>query len=1096
MKRSLILKTLIASSLLTGAITFAVGTTKNNKIESANAASSLTNGGYDDGEYKYYDGTYYDSIGDEAIAAKGTTLLSALNSLIEPSNAFGYDNIWTFNETYDCYPSNYNGTDPLTGNVYPTTDNTAKRGKMWDMYSDKTWTGTSQRAGNVQSYVGGTYNREHSMPKSWFGGSYSNQPGTDPNHLFNTDGKVNGIRSNYAYGEVTGEVKNNCYTMTSGCVGFGKLGTNSNGKTVFEPDDAYKGDLARAQMYMATAYYGWNLTQESNGATDCFTYSSGHSTMKAYYINLLTKWSENDPVSQKEIDRNNAVYSQQGNRNPFIDHPSWANKIWGGTDYTWGKNDDTPKVNSVTVSPSEASLTIGGTTTKQLSVTVNVSNGAAQTVSWTSSNTNVATVSNSGLVTAVAAGSATITATSTVDGTKSGTCAVTVTDPTQPSITFDKEQASVTVGSTVTITATTQNGSGNVTWTTSNANIATVNNGVVTGVAAGSATITGTYSGKTATCAITVTASGGGSSDISGNYTLYSGTITEGNYVIVYDGTAVQNTINSNRLTYSSVTISNSKISNPSASVVWYIEPSSTYWTLYNNAVGKYAGSTNAKNQAALLDSVTNNAKWTVTGSSTYEFENLARSTGTDSGNKYLRKNGTYGFACYASGTGGALTLYKQEASAAPTLSTIAVKTAPTKTTYTAGEYFNPAGLVITRTYSDSSTSDYTYANHTSEFSFNPSTSTALKTTDVSVTITYGGKDCSQAITVNPAPATSITASVDKTFYVGETITKSDITVTDNNENNVADFTFTSYQFTYADAASGGALTNKTFTNGVTFGNLKCDLTVQVQRKARINPTTVKDTITASDLAATSTGYTTFSGVSKTSSAVYAGKTALNNSENIQIKSNNSDTGIVSTTSGGTIQSVTITVASGSNTILVFGKNSAYTAATDLYDNNKKGTQVGTTSSTATINFTTAYSYVGIRSSSGACYISSIEITYGTSDSAINLANYIMYEDTNNQCTSKFTIAKGYFEGLTSSERETFMTSTDYVVETARTRLDAWAKNQGKTISYTNNDYAISSAKSVLLAINNNSLLSFGLVLMTIGGLIYAGTFIFKKKEK
>ncbi len=83
-----------------------------------------------------------------------------------------------------------------------------------------------------------------------------------------------------------------------------------------------------------------------------------------------------------------------------------------------------------------------------------------------------------------------------------------------------------------------------------------------------------------------------------------------------------------------------------------------------------------------------------------------------------------------------------------PTLSSIAVKTAPTKTSYTEGENFDPTGLVITRTYSDASTSDWSYAGHTSDFSFTPSLSTALTTGNTSVTITYGGKSTSQAITV------------------------------------------------------------------------------------------------------------------------------------------------------------------------------------------------------------------------------------------------------------------------------------------------------------------------------------------------------------
>lgn len=146
------------------------------------------------------------------------------------------------------------------------------------------------------------------------------------------------------------------------------------------------------------------------------------------------------------------------------------------------------------------------------------------------------------------------------------------------------------------------------------------------------------------------------------SFTLYSGEVTEGDYIIYYDGGALKNTVTSSRLDYLEVTPVNDEISEPDGSIIWHIARSGDYWTIYNAEASKYAGSTSTKNQATLLSSVSDNAKWTITGTSTYEFENLARSTGSDSGNKWLHKNGTYGFACYASSTGGALTLYKRGA--------------------------------------------------------------------------------------------------------------------------------------------------------------------------------------------------------------------------------------------------------------------------------------------------------------------------------------------------------------------------------------------------------------------------------------------------
>lgn len=179
---------------------------------------------------------------------------------------------------------------------------------------------------------------------------------------------------------------------------------------------------------------------------------------------------------------------------------------------------------------------------------------------------------------------------------------------------------------------------------------------------AGEQTVTVSYTEsavtKTTEYGITVSAGGGGGSAI---YSLYSGALTEGDYVIYYGGKAMKNTVANNRLQYSEVTPVGDQITDPDESIVWHIASSGDYWTIYNAAAVKYAGSTGSKNQATLLDNAsTDNALWTVTGNETYEFENKARAAaGSDPNNKWLRNNGTYGFACYASGTGGELSLYK-----------------------------------------------------------------------------------------------------------------------------------------------------------------------------------------------------------------------------------------------------------------------------------------------------------------------------------------------------------------------------------------------------------------------------------------------------
>ena len=168
-------------------------------------------------------------------------------------------------------------------------------------------------------------------------------------------------------------------------------------------------------------------------------------------------------------------------------------------------------------------------------------------------------------------------------------------------------------------------------------------------------------------CALIV----GSGSSWADDYELYSGTITEGDYVIVYDGNAMKNTITSNRFDYQAVTISADKISNPVAAIIWHIAANETYWTIYNANASKYAASTGAANKAQLLTSGTDDKSlWTVSGSSTYEFVNKQNTTNKVNAN--LRKNGTYGFACYGTGTGGALSLYKKvEATGAATTVTI-----------------------------------------------------------------------------------------------------------------------------------------------------------------------------------------------------------------------------------------------------------------------------------------------------------------------------------------------------------------------------------------------------------------------------------------
>ncbi|MDE6310951.1 MAG: endonuclease [Muribaculaceae bacterium] len=229
----------------------------------------------------------------------GKALLQALNTTVGPHTTVGYDDL------YD---------------LYKTSDVRAN-GLIWDMYSTKEWPTGSQHCGNY-SNIGDCYNREHSMPKSWF--SNAKPMYSDAFHLYPTDGKVNGQRSNYPYGECAGGTR---LPDNKGVHALGRLGASTfpgYTGTVFEPDDEYKGDFARSYFYMAAAYNdriaSWSSPMLAGNNFPAFS---------PWAVELLLKWHRQDPVSDKERNRNEAVFARQKNRNPFIDYPDLAEHIWG-----------------------------------------------------------------------------------------------------------------------------------------------------------------------------------------------------------------------------------------------------------------------------------------------------------------------------------------------------------------------------------------------------------------------------------------------------------------------------------------------------------------------------------------------------------------------------------------------------------------------------------------------------------------------------------------------------------------------------------------------------------------------------------------------
>ena len=240
---------------------------------------------------------YYDSAGE----LTGKALQQALHDIIDNHTVVSYSGL------YSCFIT----TDVKPGSV------------VWDMYSDMPggtpayvyYYSGGQECGNYDSEAD-CYNREHSFPKSWFDNE-SSPMYSDLFHIYPTDGYVNNRRANYPMGETASAT----WTSTNGSM-VGPSSLSGYSGIVFEPIDEYKGDFARTYFYMATRYYGedssWPGSDMTTGAEP-----------KPWAMTMLLAWHRTDAVSTKETDRNNEVYKYQNNRNPFIDDPQFAEKIWG-----------------------------------------------------------------------------------------------------------------------------------------------------------------------------------------------------------------------------------------------------------------------------------------------------------------------------------------------------------------------------------------------------------------------------------------------------------------------------------------------------------------------------------------------------------------------------------------------------------------------------------------------------------------------------------------------------------------------------------------------------------------------------------------------
>ena len=236
---------------------------------------------------------YYSSVDGKKNA---DNILNTLCSIIDDHTVIAYAGLEPYYEQTDFYADS-----------------------LWDMYS--TCHFTMAHANIAQKAVCDGWNKEHLVCQSWLG---SGPMVSDLYNVYPTDARINNLRSNWPYGVVSSF---SGFSKDPDHHGLGKLGTSTTSGvgTVYEPDDQYKGDFARSFFYMVARYRN-NSLNAGNGSK---MFTSSPTNLTSYSLSFLLDWHRQDPVSQKEIDRNQAVYGIQHNRNPFIDYPELVEYIWG-----------------------------------------------------------------------------------------------------------------------------------------------------------------------------------------------------------------------------------------------------------------------------------------------------------------------------------------------------------------------------------------------------------------------------------------------------------------------------------------------------------------------------------------------------------------------------------------------------------------------------------------------------------------------------------------------------------------------------------------------------------------------------------------------
>ena len=280
---------------------------------------------------------YYASID----GTSGKQLLDAIQQVAKigyRTDDFRYDSVWLAYKYTDLRPDGY----------------------IWEIYSDCVFEYEKDRTSNTsQTGECKGYNREHAMCQSWFGttslagkemsSSKKNSPGSDIFHIYPASYGMNSRRGNRPYGEVLTAANTSgngtlygtpitSKSVANSVAGVYVEGHITQSTNVLEPADEYKGDIARSYFGTMVKWAGewvFNKNELGNIIFDATIDADTHYGPENNYgftdygLALMLSWHRQDPVSQKEVDRNNGIQKTQGNRNPFIDYPYLAEFIWG-----------------------------------------------------------------------------------------------------------------------------------------------------------------------------------------------------------------------------------------------------------------------------------------------------------------------------------------------------------------------------------------------------------------------------------------------------------------------------------------------------------------------------------------------------------------------------------------------------------------------------------------------------------------------------------------------------------------------------------------------------------------------------------------------